>query len=385
MSSLRVNNIENSAGVPCLQFDAAGNTQVVSGLGVPQVTNATRPTAPFVGTIVYNTDAKITQIYTGAEVGWTDIGTAAVPFQAQFQPLVSSPQRNAPTSIGSTYAGTSLDGQVSLSGGIQLWTVPYTGNYRIKAYGAQGGSTSNCRGGGGAFVQGEFSLTEGEIIKILCGIPGPTSPNDCDTGGGGATYVIKSPYNNTASILLIAAGGGGASNSGHNSQGCGDRTNKTGNGAGGKDGQITNAGVDGAGGNAGSNGYAGDRGNSGSARGNPGGGFFGGGNSGSSNPTWGETTAGQSFLDGAIGGQGNDTTNSFGGFGGGGGGHGNCFISGGGGGGYNGGGCQVQYTSRHGGCGGGSYNAGSNQIGTSGANYISGGIGAFGYVDVEIV
>ena len=385
MSIIRVNSIETNSGIPALNFDAAGAIQVQQGLGLPVVTTAQRPNAPAVGTIVYNTDDRVTQIYSGAEVGWVDLGTPAVPFEATFLPLLSSWSRTGPTSIGSAYAGTPLDGTVTLSAGQQLWTVPYSGIYRIKAYGAQGGSNSTCRGGGGAVIQGDFSLTEGEVIKILVGSSGPLSPNDCDTGGGGGTYVVKTPYNTQASILCIAAGGGGASNSSYNSQGCGDRTNLTGNGAGGKDGQIGNAGVNGAGGNAGTGGYAGDRANSSSARGNPGGGFFSGGNSGSGNPTWGETTAGQSYLDGGNGGTSNDTTNSYGGFGGGGGGHGNCFISGGGGGGYNGGGCQVQYTSRHGGCGGGSYNSGSNQIGTAGGNYSESGPPAMGKVEVSLV
>lgn len=384
-SVLRVDQLQTLSGTPVMEFANTGQITFSGGLSIPSWTTAERPATPSVGTIGYNTTNKVTEIYTGPEVGWKDLGTPAIPFQATFLPILTAPSRTGPTSLGSTYSDSPLNGQVSLSGGQQLWTVPTTGTYRIKAFGAQGGCSSSCRGGGGAVIQGDFELTQGQVIKILVGSSGALSPNDCDTGGGGGTYVIKSPYNTQASILCIAAGGGGASNQSYNTQTCGDRTNLTGNGAGGKDGQSGNAGVNGAGGNAGSNGTAGDRANSGSARGNPGGGFFSGGNSGSSNPGWSETTAGFSYLDGGNGGTANDNTNSFGGFGGGGGGHGNCFISGGGGGGYNGGGCQIQYTSRHGGCGGGSYNSGANQINTAGGNFADSGPPNMGKVEVTLL
>ncbi|MDP6415501.1 MAG: fibronectin type III domain-containing protein, partial [Gammaproteobacteria bacterium] len=42
--------------------------------------------------------------------------------------------------VNSTYAGTSLEGQVTVSSGIQEWTAPYSGNYTIEVWGAEGGS-----------------------------------------------------------------------------------------------------------------------------------------------------------------------------------------------------------------------------------------------------
>ena len=292
---------------------------------------------------------------------------------------ISSQSRTGPTSLGSTYSGTDFDGDITLNSGQQYWTVPYTGTYTIDAYGAQGGSNSAARGGGGARVKGDFSLTAGEVVRILVGNSGVNNTdNDCDRGGGGGTYVIRSPYNSNGSIAVIAAGGGGASNP-YNGQGTGDRTNGTGDGCAGKDGQGGTTATSGNGGSAGTGGNAGTR-DGGGNRGNPGGGFFSGGGSGSSNNTWSETSAGFSYLDGGAGGTPNDGARSYGGFGGGGGGHGNCFISGGGGGGYNGGGNQIQYTQRHGGPGGGSYNNGSNQTNTSGANYNSSGGNAQGRV-----
>ena len=47
--------------------------------------------------------------------------------------------RLGPTSLGSYYKGQDQDGQVTLVNGIQHWTVPSTGDYRIEAIGAAGG------------------------------------------------------------------------------------------------------------------------------------------------------------------------------------------------------------------------------------------------------
>ena len=128
--------------------------------------------------------------------------------------------------------------------GIQEWTVPSTGTYRIEAYGAQGGNGSGSSTGGlGARMRGDFSLTKGEVIKIMVGQLGTGATNVLSAGGGGGTFVIKSPYNNTASILVIAGGGGG------------EAQNSTGTPAG----QTTNNGAVGgnSGGSAGTGGNAG--------------------------------------------------------------------------------------------------------------------------------
>lgn len=58
--------------------------------------------------------------------------------------------------------------------GIQEWTVPETGVYRITAVGAKGGNAKGGAGylgigGNGASVSGDFSLTGGQKIRILVG------------------------------------------------------------------------------------------------------------------------------------------------------------------------------------------------------------------------
>ena len=127
----------------------------------------------------------------------------------------------------SGYLGTTLEGQVTLNGGIQMWQVPYTGTYIIESRGAagangtcykRGGSARTWhRGGLGAKISGKFWLTHGTLLKILVGQRGMMGIYPCffhaadvDVGGGGGgsfvTYVNNTP--------LIIAGGGGSGGSG---------------------------------------------------------------------------------------------------------------------------------------------------------------------------
>ena len=91
-------------------------------------------------------------------------------FTAVFTNLDTSGSQG-PHSVGSHYTGQDHDGQVTVSSGTQLWTVPYTGEYRIEAIGASGeyGEDSVISGGRGARMIGNFMLTKDEIIRILVG------------------------------------------------------------------------------------------------------------------------------------------------------------------------------------------------------------------------
>ena len=83
--------------------------------------------------------------------------------------------RRGPVRIEGHYAGQDHDGQVTLSSGIQQWTVPHTGEYRIEAIGASGGYGEDSiikNGGRGARMIGNFILTKDEIIHILVGQEG---------------------------------------------------------------------------------------------------------------------------------------------------------------------------------------------------------------------
>ena len=118
--------------------------------------------------------------------------------------------RLGPTSLGSYYSGQDHDGQVTLVSGIQLWTVPYTGDYRIEAIGAAGGydnysSNSRHYRGRGVRMKGSFRLLKGEKIQILVGQEGGINTQSSSSGGGGGTFVVRG--SNTP--LIIAGGGGG--------------------------------------------------------------------------------------------------------------------------------------------------------------------------------
>ena len=83
--------------------------------------------------------------------------------------------RTGPVQIENHYTGQDHDGQVTLSRGIQQWTVPHTGEYRIEAIGASGGYGEDSiikNGGRGARMIGNFILTKDEIIHILVGQKG---------------------------------------------------------------------------------------------------------------------------------------------------------------------------------------------------------------------
>jgi hypothetical protein len=239
--------------------------------------------------------------------------------------------------------------------GIQLWTVPKDGNYRIEAWGAEGGDGEGGAAGRGARMRGDFSLIQGEILRIVVGQRG-IGRRDASTnnmgGGGGGTYIVKSPYNSNQSILLAVGGGGGSSS---------DRP--------GVDATITTFGsFDENSGPATDNGNGGISfsGNSGGG----GGGFFTNGQRGVN-----AQDEGKSFLNGSRGCystvDGTPTGTSGvvgdGGFGGGGGMYwASGSICGAGGGGYSGGNGGNRDGNRSSGGGGGSFNSGTNQDNSAG-------------------
>ena len=263
------------------------------------------------------------------------------------------------TQLRNTYSASWTDDTNYLdvtSTGIQLWTVPKTGSYRIEAWGAAGGETHSSRGqkGNGARMRGDFSLTKGEIIRILVGQQPPNG--GVGSGGGGGSFVVKSPYNTNASILVIAGGGG----CWYWDAGSGGTTSTTGQNSltsGGSPDYAMSGGSNGNGGDGSSNGPTGSQGGAG------GGGFFtAGGNLRFYSAISG--TGGHSFTSGGLGGSRSSASQGSyygdGGFGGG----GASGYGAGGGGGYSGGGgdwSNGQGWDLNSGGGGGSYNNGSNQ------------------------
>lgn len=228
------------------------------------------------------------------------------------------------------------------TGSIVNWTVPAgVTSVRIRAKGAQGGynTSSGTQPGMGATMEGDFTVTPGQILKILVGEQ-PSLTTGTGNGGGGGTFVTD----NSNSPLIIAGGGGGSSQTTDSPD---------------KHGQVGTSGGQGAagGGAGGINGNGGGIGPSGFQSG-AGGGLLTNGLDG-----WTSGTGGAAFVNGGAGGPTNAPAR--GGFGGGG--SGSSYVVGGGGGGYSGGGSGGNSTAGVGG-GGGSFNAGTNQVNTGGAN-----------------
>jgi len=256
------------------------------------------------------------------------------------------------TQLNTAYSSNNLNGTVTTTNGIQSWTVPSTGNYKIEAYGAKGGNGSSPNGGPGVKMQGDFALTGGQVLKILVGQVGG---NGLVGGGGGASFVTD----NTNSPLIIAGGGGGAAFLNMFSVGSSSTTGSS--GTSGMPGSNGNASV-----MASSGGTSGGGGSTATTfttgQGSGGGGLTGNGANGS------PSTGGLSFTNGGTGGAGTINGTDIagdGGFGGGGGGDWVVNTGAGGGGGYSGGGGGTYYGF---GGGGGSYNVGLNQVNTSSVN-----------------
>jgi hypothetical protein len=204
--------------------------------------------------------------------------------------------------------------------GVQLWTVPQNGTYRIGAYGAVGGYSTRYgqRGGYGAYSRGDIILLQGQVLKIVVGQSGGNQRYDA--GGGGASYVSTS--DNSPLIVGGAGGGGSASDQSYKEARTSQSTNN----------QYGSP----------QTGYGGTNYNS-----TPGGG---GGFYGDGAGSW----RGIGFTNGSRGGEG--TSGGYGGFGGGGG--GGQTNGAGGGGGYTGGNASPWSNAAS---GGGSYVSGSNQ------------------------
>lgn len=255
--------------------------------------------------------------------------------------------RDGPTGADCTtaYTGTPLAGAVTVTGGIQSWTVPSTGMYRIEAFGAQGASgTTMFVGGLGARMRGDFMFTSGTVLQVLVGQAGSGQGSGSNGGGGGGTFVVQ------GTTALVIAGGGGGTRQAATRNGFDAVTAN--------DGVAGNVSADGFTGTVVPGGVGGAGGTVSSTWGSGGGGFTG---SGANDGMIG--TGGISFTGGGQGGGPGSAPcadPAFGGFGGG------CSGSGchggGGGGGYSGGGGGWVAG------GGGSFNSGTTQDNSAGAN-----------------
>ena len=133
----------------------------------------------------------------------------------------------------------------SYTGGMQSFTVPQKGVYKLEVWGAQGGagsSSNNGTPGLGGYSYGHILLEAGTVLYVCCGEAGATSMSTKYNGGGGgmSKYFDFTPYykpttsggsgggathiatrsgtlaelGNTSGLLIVAGGGGGAAGGG---------------------------------------------------------------------------------------------------------------------------------------------------------------------------
>lgn len=297
----------------------------------------------------------------------------------------------------SAYQGTNLKGEVNIvDEGLQEWTVPKDGEYKITAVGAASGE--NQAGdwrGRGAIMRGDFTLDSGDSLLILVGQRGQGINNGASSGdgaaGGGGTFVTIGNNYATSDPLIIGGGGGGPNNDqssrlsaadASTSTIAKDSTSESGNLGGGTDGGAGVSGADKYAGNGGS-GFVESASRPGSDTGYP----------------------GESFRSGGVGGHNryqdeSDTNRPKGGFGAGSAGD----VDGAGGGGYTGGGgvANTPWISGSAGGGGSFLHASASDPatsdgdwGTTGSephNVYSGSVGDLskwnsgqGYVEIELI
>lgn len=314
-------------------------------------------------------------------------GGGASPFSKHtFKVPPNTNRRTGPqeTAVRKEYASAppSVNSNLQVTNGTQIWTVPSTGKYQITARGAQGGSGSRRGSGGtGAVLEATFALNAGDTLHMLIGQEGRADRGTM-VGGGGGTFVFTD-YNK-AGLLMVAGGGGGygvGDNTSHQ-----DNAHADPNGTAGKQGVgmkktwvarngsytrsldgKTSGGTNGAGGAAASSRGCGGGGWSGN-----GGGSSDGGGRNVKSGGHGYGGVGSGFQDGSFGGGGAVNMHTT---------YGAC----GGGGGYSGGGGA--YSSNHdtvaAGGGGGSYLATDKTVsgdriqrygGKSGGNYGAGSV-----------
>jgi hypothetical protein len=113
--------------------------------------------------------------------------------------------------------------------GIQEWTVPATGTYRILVVGGTGGIHGGnyfpAFPGAGAIVQADIALTQGEKIYIVIGQKpsSVTTSSGNGAGGGGGTFIYRGASATGgiggSGLLLVAGGGGGTGHGTSNTTG----------------------------------------------------------------------------------------------------------------------------------------------------------------------
>jgi hypothetical protein len=93
--------------------------------------------------------------------------------------------------------------------GVQEWTVPVSGTFKITAAGARGGAYSaTFQGGVGRIVERTTNLEAGAKLHIVVGQEPVFASSEKRSGGGGGTFVFENTVS-PQTTALVAGGGGG--------------------------------------------------------------------------------------------------------------------------------------------------------------------------------
>jgi Flp pilus assembly protein TadG len=295
-----------------------------SGMPTGTITNVTLNniqyigTYPLGGTWTPNTTSlkSFSQTVSASNAANTVITSGATTFMMMPQKLNSNASITVTYSGGGTLtkaiSGTWEAGKIytynvsktipvanfDYTGGVQTYTVPLTGTYKLEVWGAQGGMHSaSVSDGKGGYSYGNIKLGKDQILYIYVGQKGGDLNYNYyayngggysypgGTGGGGATHIANtnrgelSNYAAYQSEVIIVAGGGGGNepSSGGAGGGTSGGNGTAYNGAYGTGGSQISGG---SGGNMGSFGKGGNSYYSGSdSGGSGGGGWYGGGGS----------------------------------------------------------------------------------------------------------
>ena len=263
----------------------------------------------------YNVNSLITALNTAQSIGIFALLNYKITFTSSLYSMalpftftnMSATGGTGPSSI--TY-GTSTPGYgtgyvMTLSNGIQYWTVPASKTWSFTVAGAGSNapnSADSIKTAYGIVLTDTYSLSSGQVIAILVGQSGLVGTGSTSTSGSGGTFVCI--YSGgTYTPIFVAGGAAGLGNQ--------SGTNLNVNGSTGTSGRLPSSSLVGQ--TAGTNGNGATGCTSTGGAGGAGGGFFTSGTKGTE-----VALPGFGFLQGGGGGQGNTGGGgAYGGFGGG--------------------------------------------------------------------
>ncbi|MBE6149184.1 MAG: prepilin-type N-terminal cleavage/methylation domain-containing protein [Firmicutes bacterium] len=234
-STFSVSNIDTTA--PTVNATVSGKTATISladNIGLSGYTVTTSTSVPSSWTDISGTSASKT---------WT--ASAAGTYYAWVKDVSGRTAYKAFSIVSSAFCSYTAGKtwEYAYTGGVQSFTVPCAGTYKLEVWGAQGGGTSHTStaGGKGGYSSGNKELTKNSIIYIVVGGQGITGRYDVEQtnaggyngggtsqsrkitssygfyggSGGGATHIgtfnkTLAAHGSTSGLYIVAGGGGGA-------------------------------------------------------------------------------------------------------------------------------------------------------------------------------